>query len=85
MNTIIILLLSLLIKNNTTTSIIVITINHHVKELGLKDCALAPPADWAQNLQSQTQRVQSTYMVQSMVSVVVISLMVWASIPHMGT
>ena len=32
-----------------------------------------------------TQRVQSTYMVQSMVSVVVISLMVWVSIPHMGT
>ena len=30
-------------------------------------------------------RVQSTYMVQSMVSVVVISLMVWVSIPHMGT
>ena len=32
-----------------------------------------------------SQRVQSTYMVQSMVSVVVISLMVWVSIPHMGT
>ena len=32
-----------------------------------------------------TQRVQSTYMVQSMVSVVVISLRVWVSIPHMGT
>ena len=32
-----------------------------------------------------TQRVQSTYMVQSMDSVVVISLMVWVSIPHMGT
>ena len=32
-----------------------------------------------------TQRVQSTYMVQSMASVVVISLIVWVSIPHMGT
>ena len=32
-----------------------------------------------------SQRVQSTYMVQSMVSVVVISLMVWVSIPHMST
>ena len=32
-----------------------------------------------------SQRVQSTYMVQSRVSVVVISLMVWVSIPHMGT
>ena len=32
-----------------------------------------------------TQRVQSTYMVQSMVFVVVISLMVWVSVPHMGT
>ena len=31
-----------------------------------------------------TQRVQSTYMVQSMVSVVVISLMVWVSIPQYG-
>ena len=35
--------------------------------------------------QVYSQRVQSTYMVQSMVSVVVISLMVWVSIPHMGT
>ena len=33
----------------------------------------------------QAQRVHSTYMVQSMVSVVVISLMVWVSIPHMNT
>ena len=33
----------------------------------------------------RTQRVQSTNMVQSMVSVVVISLMVWVSIPDMGT
>ena len=32
-----------------------------------------------------SQRVQSNYMVQSMVSVVVISLIVWVSIPHMGT
>ena len=31
------------------------------------------------------QKGQSTYMVQSRVSVVVISLMVWVSIPHMGT
>ena len=31
------------------------------------------------------QRVQSTCMVQSTVSVVVISLMVWVSLPHMGT
>ena len=31
------------------------------------------------------QKIQSTYMVQSMVSVVVTSLMVWVSIPHMGT
>ena len=35
--------------------------------------------------QDVSQRVQSTYMVQSMVSVVVISLMVWVSIPHMDT
>ena len=34
---------------------------------------------------TQSQKVQSTYMVQSMVSEVVISLMVWVSIPHMGT
>ena len=32
-----------------------------------------------------TQRVQSTYMVQSRVPVVVISLMVWVSIPYLGT
>ena len=31
------------------------------------------------------QRVQSTYMVQSMVSVVVTSLRVWVSIPYIGT
>ena len=30
------------------------------------------------------QKVQSTNMVQSAVSVVVTSLMVWVSIPHMG-
>ena len=36
-------------------------------------------------VQGLSQRVQSTYMVQSMTSVVVISLMVWGSIPHMGT
>ena len=40
----------------------------------------------SQDLRGQyAQRVQSTYIVQSMVSVVVISLMVWVSIPHMGT
>ena len=32
-----------------------------------------------------SQRVQSTSMVQSMVSVVVTSLMVWLSIPYIGT
>ena len=32
-----------------------------------------------------TQRVQSIYMVRSMVSVVEISLMAWVRIPHMGT
>ena len=32
-----------------------------------------------------TQRVQSTYMVQSMVSVVVICRIVGVSIPHIGT
>ena len=31
------------------------------------------------------QRVQSTYTVQSMVSVAETSLMVWVSIPYMGT
>ena len=37
------------------------------------------------DLERQAQRVQGTNIVQSMVSVVVISLMVWVSIPHMGT
>ena len=32
-----------------------------------------------------TQRVQNTYMVQSMVFVVVTSLMVWVSMPYMGS
>ena len=36
-------------------------------------------------LRNITQRVQSTNMVQSMVSVVVISLLIWISIPHIGT
>ena len=36
-------------------------------------------------MQRLSQRVQGTNMVQSMVSVVVISLMVWVSIPHIGT
>ena len=34
---------------------------------------------------AEAQRVQSPYMVQCMVSVVLISLMVWVSISHMGT
>ena len=33
----------------------------------------------------KTQRVQSTYMVQRMVSVAVTPLMVWISIPYMDT
>ena len=55
------------------------------------DAAVAPRATRksgstaARLRENVTQRVQSTHMVQSMVSVVVISLMVWVSIPHMST
>ena len=45
-------------------------------------------ASWVLDLAGcyrSAQRAQSTYMVQSMVSVVDISLMVWVSIFHMGT
>ena len=46
---------------------------------GIAPAPLGPEDWWL------PQRVQSTYMVQSMVSVVVLSLMVWVSIPPMGT
>ena len=40
---------------------------------------------WVVSSGTLSQRVQSTYMVGSMVSAVVTSLMIWVSIPHMGT
>ena len=57
----------------------------HLESPGQRRCPRAELCEDERGALVSAQRVQSNYMVPSMVSVVVISLMVGVSIPHMGT
>ena len=46
---------------------------------------LAPFKAVGEHWEDATQRVLSTYIVESRVSIIGITIMVWVSVPHIGT